>query len=798
MANYWTLTYRSAKKQKSFVLINIIGLALGMASCLLIASFVQTELSYDRYHQNSNNIYRVTSELTLGKTPNMIASTNTRAAMTMKEDIPGIAEAVRLRTLRRVPVKYQNEKEFYEDNIFYTEPAFFKIFSFDIVKGNPETLLSETNTMVLTIETAKKYFGDQDPIGKTLKINGQTDYTVSGVVENVPSNSHFTFDMLLSFESLYGANGREAIESWQTPFGYFSYLLLQDGIEPKWIESQFPDLVDRNIDESWKNAGVSVKFFLQPLKNIHLHSAGLRHEIGGHGNIKYVYIFASIAAFVLFIACLNFMNLMTARSASRANEVGMRKILGSDRRSLILGFLREAVIYAFMSFILAIVLYLTTVSSFSKIAERSLGLNFLEIPWLLPAAIVVVALVGIMCGIYPAYFLSSFEPKKVITSDQDSITSGKTFRKVLVIAQFTISICLIIGTQVIFNQLDFLKNRDLGFDKNQILVIPLVTPEIRQSITSIKDRLGSHPGVLTIGSSTHVHGQRSSGGSYQPEGYDEGQTVMLDAISIDHDYIETMGMEIISGRNFSTDFPADPSQSILINETAAKEIGWDDPLHKRIKLPGQENEKTVIGVVKDFFFKSPHTKIRGLYISNESRPYNALLIKLSSTDIAATIDFIIEEWKGFDPNRSMDYYFLDTAYDEQYKAEEKLIDIFTYFTAFAIFIACLGLFGMAAFTAEQKTKEIGVRKVMGASVPRILLLLSKNIFILVLIAFLISIPISHYAMTKWLEGFEYRTDVHISLYLRAGLLALFTAVITVSAQSLKVALMNPIKSLRNE
>ncbi len=792
------IAFRIIKKQKGYAFINILGLALGMACCFLVLSFILAELSYDKYHEKSDRIYRLICNLTLGETPNMIATTNAPPALAMRDDYPEVINAVRMRPVGRVPVKYEDTK-FYEDRIFYAEAAFFDIFTFPMINGQPETALSRAHSIVLTEGTAFKYFGEQDPIGKVIRLNNQSDYTVTGVVKNVPENSHFVFDMLLSFESLLARN-RAAIESWSSPFYFYSYVLLAENQDYKELENKLPALVDKYMGESLKSFGASVTYFLQPLTKIHLHSR-LRHEISVHGDIKYVYIFGAVALFVLLIACFNFTNLATARSATRANEIGMRKILGVERKKLIARFLGESTLYSFLSLIVALGLVNLALPLFRSLSEIPLSLNFLGTPWLIAGAVGLALFVGLVAGIYPAFFLSSFQPITVLKGNSHTGGGSALFRKALVVIQFTISIALIISTSVVFNQLQFMKQKNLGFDKEQVIVVPIIDNSIRQALESIKHKLKEYPGILNVAASSHVPGMRQSGGTYQPEGYDEGQTVMMDGMSIDQDYIQTLGMEIVAGRNFSQEFPSDPEESILINETAAADIGWKNPVGKKIGRPRQTTSKTIVGVVKNFHFKSPHSIIRALYISNDPAsfmPYRALFVKVSPANIPDTIDYLTGVWKTFDPNRAMDFYFLDESYDKQYRAEERLSQIFTYFTMFAIFIACLGLFGMSSFAAAQRTKEIGIRKVLGASVGNVLVLLSKEFMWMVLISLSIAIPVAYFAMNRWLQDFEFRIEIATTTFIIAGALAFFTAIITVSYQSIRAALANPADSIRYE
>ena len=788
--------YRSLIKAP-LVIGATIGLALGFACCLLIFSFISTELSFDKYHAKSDRIYRLIAQLTLGETPNMIASTNTAPAIALKEELSGVEEGTRISSLSRVPVKYEEQKEFYEDRIYFAESSIFKMFNFPMIKGNPKVALSNMSTMVVTESTAYRYFGNEDPIGKLLTVNGNMDYEIVGVVEDVPQNSHFFFDMLLSFNSLYEANGREAIETWLSPFSYYSYVLLDEGQSHDEVEEYLPFLVDKHLTEEYKDAGISVEYYLQSLEDIHLHSNHLRHEIGVHGDIKYLYIFGTIAFFVLIIASLNFVNLITARFSKRVDDIVIRKVLGAEKGVLITGLLIESLVLCSIAMVVAFVIALLLLPVFSEISQRSLNLDFQQHPLLIQVVPGLTLLVGILSGLYPAFFLSSWKASHLIHKPSNS-PHRLNLRKVLVILQFAISMVLIICTGLIFRQQQFLMTKDLGFQKERVLVIPITNAEIRNSIETIKEEIKGQPGIVNVAATSHVMGQRRSGGTYKPEGYDQNQTVMMNAMSVDYDFVETMGMELAEGRNFSKDYPSDPENSILINESAAKEIGWESAVGKKIQPPSGEEGKTVIGVVKDFFFKSPHDFVHPTYINFSERPYRALMVKLDAGNLQETIAGIASEWRSFDPNRSMDYYFLDASYDEQYYAEQRMSSVFSYFTLFAVFIACLGLAGMASFVAECRVKEIGIRKVMGASVIQIILMLSKSTVTTLLIAFVIGSPIAYWAIKSWLENFEYRIEIGLDIFLIAAMMAALTALATVVIQSMGVAKSNPVNSLRSE
>jgi len=798
LKNYLLMAFRNLKKQKGYALINVAGLAIGMACCILILSFILTELSYDRYHENANRTYRLIAGLTLGNTPNLIATANPMSSISMREEFAEVEEVVRIFPYRRAPVK-QGDIEFYEEGIFYADATFFDVFTHPMLKGDPQSALVTANSLVLTEEMAEKYFGDQDPIGKMLKLNNRHDCKVTGVIENVPANSHFTFDMLLSLETFIQEN-KQFFQSWMGPFMFHSYLLLEKNTDYKKLEQKFPALIEKHAGEDLRKYGAALEFYLQPLTKTHLHSL-YRHEIAGHSDIKYVYVFGFVAVFVLLIACFNFMNIGTARSMTRAREVGMRKVLGADKGKLIKQFLGESLIYSFISLVLAVGLAHLALPFFRSLAGRPLTIGYAAVPWLIPGLIGLALVVGIFAGSYPAFFLASFQPVKVLKDILKSGTGDYRFRQVLVLTQFVISITLIICTLVVFKQLLFMKNKNLGFDKEHVVVVPIMENSIRQSIESVKQELLRHPGIVSVAAGSHEPGGRPSGGSYQPEGWADGKTVMMDGFSIDHDYIPTLDIDIVAGRNFSPEFSADEKESILINEYAVKEIGWENPLGKTIKQPGAPKGKTIVGVIKDWHFQAPHKHIRG-HIVNYGQAgffgYRFVFVKLAPGNIPETLDFLKNKWREFDPNRTLDYHFLDSSYDLQYKDQEKLSRIFTYFTAFAIFIACLGLVGMSAFAAEQRTKEIGIRKVLGASMPNIVVMLSRELIIITVVANVIGWPLSYVLMHRWLQDFPFRTEIGVLTFLLSAALIFLIGLVTTSFQSIKASLANPVDALRFE
>jgi putative ABC transport system permease protein len=796
--NYLKIALRNLKKHRGYSFINIAGFAISMACCILIILYIYSELNYDRYHENADRIYRLGTNFDIGKMHAKAAVSNHPIGPALSRDYPEVLNAARIRPYRRRTLVEYKEKQFFEEKVFYADNSVFDVFSFPLIRGDRKSALATAYSLVITADAAKKYFVEDDPIGKTLRFNNDSDFTVTGIIKNVPQNSHFTFDMLCSFETIYQHNPAQR-EKWMGDFNNYTYLLLQENYDFRELEQKFPQLIDKHIGRILKLVGGKVEFFLQPLTSIHLYS-DLEGEISGNSDIAFVYIFAAIALFILLIACINFINLSTARSAQRAKEVGMRKVLGSHRSQLIKQFLSESITYSFLAFLIALMLVQLALPLFRSLSGTTLSFKFDEIFWLVPYLIGFVFLIGLIAGSYPAFFLSAFRPVRVLKGRSKAGAANSRFRSVLVVLQFAISIILIVGTGVITNQLHFMKEKRLGFNKEHVVVLPIREGSIVQSIESIKEELRSHSGVVSVAASSAVPGHGASRhNAFLPEGFELDESQMIGAISIDHNFIPTLDMEVIAGRNFSPEFVADNKKSALINEAAAREFGWDDPIGKTVtELTGNGITKTVIGVVKDFHVESLRKKIGPLYIENEPSAFGCISIRIRPRNVSGTMEFLRKKWKEFDSSGTFDYAFLDESFDSQYRAEERLSTIFSYFTLFAIFIACLGLFGLASFTAEQRTKEIGIRKVLGASVYDIVILLSKEFTKWVLLANIIAWPVAYYAMNKWLQDFAYRINTGIWIFIIAGALAVTVALLTVSYQAIKSALSNPVETLRYE
>jgi putative ABC transport system permease protein len=799
LRNYLKIAFRSLKKHKGYSFINISGLAIGMVVCVLILMWVLNELSYDRFHENADRICRVTMDLEVGTTLHTPV-TLTAVGPALVRDFTEVVHSSRILPPNRVAVKYE-DKLFQEARVAYAENAIFDIFTFPFVSGDPKTALEAPYTVVITESMAKKYFGDADPLGKILRFNNEQDFSVTGVLKDIPSNSHFRFNMLRSFQTFI-KEGDASDDQW-FDVRFYTYLLLEKNVDIKNLEQKLPVFIDKYLGEAMKASGGSIKLFLQPLKRIHLYS-DFERDMSANSDITYVFLFSGIALFVLLIASINFINLSTARSATRAQEVGMRKTLGAVRSRLIGQFLGESLIYSLLSMVLAMVLLKLSLPLFNTLIDRDLSLNFLQAPWLFAAILGMAVVVGVFAGSYPAFFLSSFQPVRVLKGFLKAGSSNSRFRRILVVVQFAISIGLIVGTLIVYRQIVFMKNTKLGFNKEHVVAIPRMSEDLRKSYRSIRGELLGLPGVSAVGASDLVPSRGHLVASFLPEGFPDDQRQTLDYMDVDPHYIPTMGIEVIAGRNFSEDLATDLDESVLINETAAKKIGWENPVGKRFVFrppPGQEGETTyttVIGVVKDFHMQSLREKINPLVIFYDYDNLFTVSIRITPDNIQHTMDLLKKKWGELDPNRPFNYFFLDDSFDNQYRREERLKNITFYFSFLAIFIGCLGLFGMASFTAEQRTKEIGIRKVLGASVPGIIRLLAKEFLILVAVANLIAWPVAYFAMNRWLQSFAYRTGINPLIFVLSAVLALSIALFTVSYQAIRAALSNPVDSLRYE
>jgi len=794
--NYGKVTIRNFRRQKAYSIVNIAGLAVGMACCILILSYVQRELNFDKYHVNCDRIYRLVVNGSISGREVNFASTNNPPGPVFTQEYPEVENAVRFRRRHRTPVKYEN-RTFFEGGIFWADASVFDVFSFPLIIGDPKTALENPYTVVITESTALKYFGIDDPIGKVLRFDNQEDFTVTGVMRDIPANSHFTFNLLLSFATRYTTD-KDQVEKWLADFSNHTYFLLREDADYHKLEKKFPQQVEKHMGETLKIVGWELEYSLQPLTSIHLHSK-LDGEIAATGDISTVYIFSGAAVFILMLACINFMNLSTARSGSRAKEVGVRKVHGALKGKLIHQFLGESTIYSLISLIIAIGLVEISLPLFRALSGSDLAMEYFRIPWLIPGLIGLALLVGLIAGSYPALYLSKFQPAKVLKGSFTKDLTNNRFRSLLVVFQFSVSLILIIGTVVIFNQLIFLKTKKLGFDTNQVVIVQVTNDRLQDSLEYFKQEFRKLSGVKNVALTSHIPGWGARHNVFLPEGFEMAESQAMGIIQVDHDFLSTMGIELAAGRDFSQKFPGDPAQSVLINETAAKTFGWDDPIGKKIReLDGRKITKTVIGVVKDYHTVSARQAIEPLLISNEPKGYEALVIKTVPGNSTKTLEVLKNKWDEFASGTSFEFHFLGDRFNSQYDSEERLSRIFGYFSLLAIFIACLGLSGLAAYSVEKRTKEIGIRKVMGASNISLLTLLNKDFARLFVFANLVAWPIAYLFVKRWLQEFAYRTSISIWIFAEAALSIFIIGLLTVSYQSIKAALRDPVESLRYE
>jgi ABC-type antimicrobial peptide transport system permease subunit len=783
--NYFIVAIRNITRHKVYSLINIFGLAVGMATCILILLWVEDELSFDRYHHNSEHLYRVVEyQYYSGSDPFPVAVTPGPLAATLKAEYPEVLNACRLNGAPRMLLKYDNQS-FYESGLILADPEIFDMFDFRFIMGNPETALADLKNIVLTRTLAKKYFGTEDPIGKVITIEEALDFTVAGVVDDAPHNSHIQYSCIVPFEFLriFGRNP----ESWDNN-SYYTYVLLNPQTDPVSLGLKIEDEIERH------NEGSVTKLALQPLSEIHLHSDFVA-DWEGHGNIIYVRIFSIIALFVLLVACINFMNLTTARSVSRARETGIRKVLGAYRNQLIRQHFTESIALVLLSLLIAIILVVLLLPTFNHFTGKSLNLYVLSFKILLGIGGIAI-ITGLLAGSYPALYLSSFRPVKVL---QGTLLSGKRaagFRKLLVVIQFALSVGLIIATLTISRQLNYIQHKNLGFNRNQVIYfrIPRST---QQQYYSMKNELSVCKGVNSVSRCselpTHI---RSSTSGFSWEGKNPDETVLFHILSSDFNLDQVLELELAEGRFFDALYPSDSSNGVVVNERAAAIIGRENIIGKSMNIYGTECH--IIGVVKDFHFKPMQKEIEPLVFPFIPSWQELAVIRIETEAIPETIREIRSVWEKFNPNHPLEYSFLDESFNQLYRAEMQMSSLFRAFSILAVFISCLGLFGLSAFMVEKRMKEIGVRKVFGASVSNIILLLTSSFTRWVLLANLFAWPVAYFAMHHWLANYAYRAEFGISLFLLAGGLSILVAVFTVAFQSLKAALSNPIDTIKYE
>lgn len=819
------IALRNLRKHTFYSTINIAGLAIGVSACLLITLFIIDELSYDQYNEKADRIYRVNTEIKFGGNHMQLATSSAPTAHTLLQDYPEVEATVRFRSYGSYLVKAENSTEnIMENNVIWTDSTFFKIFSVRVIEGNPNTALKEPASIAISKRTAEKHFPNESALGKTMILDNKYNAKVTAVYDNIPSTSHFHFDILIAMVGDWPV-AREAQSTAYLSNNFNTYLLLKDGVDAKAFEKKLQEFLMKYIGpqiaqalgaeftlKKFREAGNMYEMTLIPLRDIHLHSDATA-ELESNGSITYVYLLAIVASFILVIACINFMNLSTARSSNRAKEVGVRKVMGSARAYLVRQFLLESTLVTVFAFFIAVMLVYLALPIFNDLALKQLHIPFGNPDFYL-IMVSAALLVGVIAGIYPSFFLSAFKPVDVLKGKASSGMKSGLVRSGLVVFQFVISIFLIVGAISINRQLEYIQNKKLGFNKDQVIVVQDAYALRPNKVESFKQEVlknsniqsGTVSGYLPVKSGNSSR----SDNPFWREGRDPSpeNMVSMQNWQVDHDYVKTFGMNILEGRDFSLDFPSD-SSAVILNEAAAEQFGFDgDLIGKRISTlegslpdgsPDPNNTKswTIVGVVENFHFSTMREGITplGLFIGKND---GSVSFRFSAKNSQDVIQFIENTWKSIAPGQPFQYSFLDNDFGSMYAAEQRLGKIFTFFTGLAIVIACLGLFALTAFTAEQRAKEIGIRKVLGASVSSIVLLLSKEFGKLIAIAFLIAIPIAWYSVEWWLKGYVYKAQIGAMVYVISGVVAFLIAWLTMGYQSIKAASSNPIDALKSE
>lgn len=795
------IAFRNILRNQQYNLINLLGLSVGIMSFLYIFLWVKDELSYDRFYEKSDRIYRIDwySDNPQTRTPHPMT-------YTMVNDFPEVENAVSLTpvwgaglTQPDRMVKY-GEVQFEENGIYAADTTFFKVFSFPLISGNPEQCLTDVGSLVITESMARKYFGDEDPMGKIITINFGMDapFRITGIMKDIPPNAHFHFDFLLSYNTLKAYEDGEWFE-W-SDFGHYNYLLLRPGTDPKMLERKmiswaipFLDWPDTYLNQF--KAGI-IAFKLTPVEKIHLHSH-IKWELEANGNIAYVYIFSALGIFILVIAMINYVNLSTARSSYRQIEIGVKKAMGASRRKLEIQFLLESIISSAMATLLAIILFEIFASPLGNLAQKSFRLDYSD-PGTLLLIVSLMLACGFLAGVYPAFILSGYRVSDILKGQRTPRKQRSVFRNILVIFQFAISIFLIIGTITISNQIRFLQDKKLGFNSDQLLVVPIQDTLVRHNYEWVKADLLTNPHVQGISAVSNIPGRRFNQNPIQWVSSEDA--FACSEMRVDHDFIRTMDLRILEGRDFSIERSHDTENVFIINEAAAKLYDWKDPVNEELIWYDDEITRRgkIIGVVEDFHFQSLHTSIEPLILYIDPGEFNYFFIRLDPLDIRETMAFLENKFSALDPANPFNYFFLDDDFARLYVSEKRMQQVSGYFTGLAIIISCIGLFGLSAYSAERRTKEIGIRKVNGASTANIIRMLSMDYIRWILIAFVLSAPLGFVIMKDWLKNFAYQAENSAWIYVAAGLIALLIGTLAVSYQAYRAARKNPVESLRYE
>lgn len=795
---YIKIAWRNILKNKGIFSINIAGLALGIASCLIITLFVVDELSYDRHNERADQIVNVVFKAKINGEEIKEGAVMAPVGRTFKQEFPEVLDAARIRSIGMPKITVE-DRSYREDRFAYVDGNFFNIFTLPIIEGDKNNPLQEPNTVVITKTQAEKFFGASNPIGKLFYLEGQEQpFRVTGIINEVPQNSHFHFEIFASIEGLEQAKS----DSWFNG-DFFTYLLLEKGADYQTLEKKLPYILEKYMGpQMQQEIGVPFEEFTKenqlgfrilPLTDIHLYADNSAYsQLEQGGDIKYVYIFSAVALFMLLIACINFMNLSTATAAKRSKEVGIRKVLGSNKNQLRYQFLSESFLATLMAMVLAIILLFISLPFYNELSGKELRTDFLWQPDVLVTLVLLTFLISFLAGGYPAFFLSSFKPISALKNKFLGGNNNKSVRSGLVVFQFVVSAALILATLVVNQQMWYIQNKDIGYDRDQLLVLREAY-FLGNDQEAFKNELLKNPKVASITNSASIPAGTTD--NYMSQVYIDGEfSRRMPVYNIDENYLSTMGMELVAGRNFSKEFGTD-STNVIINQTAAKVLGFgDNAIGKTVTDGGGDH--TIVGVVKDFHFKPLHQTIDPLFLFY--RPFGGLIIKAKSADMSGLIADANALWNSFNTDEAFGYTLLDESYRQTYVAEQKMGTLLNIFALLTILVACLGLFGLVTFTAEQRFKEIGIRKVLGSSVSEIVAMLSKDFLKLVFLSFFIAFPLGYYLMNKWLEGFAYRIEIQWWLFGLAAIVTLLIAFGTIGWKSFRAATMNPAKALRDE
>jgi putative ABC transport system permease protein len=812
--NYIKIAWRNAINNKVFSFINVFGLAIGLTCCLLISMYLLKEFSYDRYHALGDRLYQVGTLSMIDGKENRHATTAAPLGPTMQQEFPEVESTVRLLKAfqdDKTLFQYKTGKDvqsFYETAGYFADSTFFRLFSYHFKEGNAKTALDEPNSVVISEEIARKIFGNEPALNKTVHINSNTngafDFKITGVFVPSKNPSHIDARFVMSMQSGEVGPWVRSLDNLVNNNMFYTYLLLKQGANPKALERKFDAFIQKYAGENLKASGRGRKQFLVPVKDIHLY-ANTEVNVTPGGSVNYLYILFSIAMVTLLIACVNFMNLSTARSSKRAVEIGVRKVLGAEKLALVKQFLWEAVLLSFIAFLVSLMMVTLLMPLFEQLAGKDFTFSIQQYILLLIGFLLITLIAGIIAGIYPAFYLSAFKPVRVLKGRFSNSLSAISFRKVLVVFQFVISVALVVASITISNQMRYLRNKDLGFQKEQQIIIPLRTTTAKEIYPALKTALLANTSVSSAGASIYYPGIANVMDWLlykQGNASDQTKTVFMNRV--DDSYLQTIGVKLAAGRLFSRNFPGDTANRIILNEQAVKDFGFaspEDAIGKNIAASRGEQEVLfpIIGVVKDFHFKGLHAPIQAYgFLLNRQQDYGYMVAHAKSGHIKSTLSSLGAAWAQLNPNEPFEYSFLDQDFQKNYIAEERLAAIIRYFTIIAIFISCLGLFGLTTFSIEQRTKEIGIRKVLGASVAGIVSLLSRDFLKLVVISFLVASPLAWYFINKWLQGFAYKTPFTIWMVLVGCAVALLIAFLTISIQAIKAAIANPVKNLRTE